>query len=107
MKLYKQYPLASILEQLQEGNPSILSRCITLLESTLEEDRHFIQELFEHLPATTNSIRIGITGVPGAGKSTFINTFGHFLLEQETHSKLAVLAIDPSSSIPQGSILGD
>lgn len=87
-------------------NRLILSRAITLIESELEEDRKLSQKLLNKiLPHTGNSYRMGITGVPGVGKSTFIDVFGEFLIEQG--KKLAVLAVDPSSSASKGSILGD
>jgi LAO/AO transport system kinase len=88
------------------GNRTILSRAITLVESNLPEHALQAQEIIENcLPHTGNSVRIGITGVPGAGKSTFIESFGNFVIIQGC--KLAVLAIDPSSEKSKGSILGD
>jgi LAO/AO transport system kinase len=88
------------------GNRMILSRAITLIESNLPEDKELAQAVLESiLPDTGKSIRIGITGVPGVGKSTFIETFGKFLTSQ--NKKIAVLAIDPSSQLTKGSILGD
>jgi LAO/AO transport system kinase len=88
------------------GNRMILSRAITLIESNLPEDVELAQAVLESiLPNTGKSIRIGITGVPGVGKSTFIETFGKFLTSQK--KKIAVLAIDPSSQLTKGSILGD
>jgi len=87
-------------------NRTILSQTITLVESNLIDDITAAQEVLYHLlPHTGNSIRIGITGVPGAGKSTFIESFGMFLCNLGFH--VAVLAIDPSSSVSKGSILGD
>jgi LAO/AO transport system kinase len=84
----------------------ILSRAITLVESTLEEDQAIASEVMEKiLPHSGKSIRIGITGVPGVGKSTFIEKFGKQLVEKGL--KLAVMAIDPSSQHSRGSILGD
>lgn len=84
----------------------ILSKAITLVESTLESDHLLAEQVLEHiLPYTGNSIRIGITGVPGVGKSTFIESFGKVITS--LHKKLAVLAIDPSSQRSKGSILGD
>lgn len=85
---------------------TILSKAITLIESN--SPRHFLyaQDLVKKLlPYSGKSIRIGITGIPGSGKSTFIETFGTWLIEQG--HKVAVLAIDPSSTISKGSILGD
>lgn len=88
------------------GDRTILSRAITLIESTKSSDRKLAQDIIEQcLPDTGNSIRIGITGVPGVGKSTFIESLGNHIIEQE--NKLAVLAIDPSSTRTKGSILGD
>lgn len=90
----------------QSGSKLYLAKAITLLESANLDDKAEGQALLkELLPHTGKSIRIGITGVPGAGKSTFIETFGKMLIEQG--HKVAVLAIDPSSSITGGSILGD
>ncbi len=87
-------------------NRNIIARTITLIESNslshLEKSQKVLKAL---LPRSGNSIRIGITGVPGAGKSTFIESLGNYLLEKG--HKVAVLAIDPSSSITKGSVLGD
>ncbi len=84
-----------------------LSKGITLIESSLAADRQQADELLNRLlPKTGNSIRIGITGVPGVGKSTFIEFFAVYLIK-EHHKKVAVLAIDPSSQQTKGSILGD
>ena len=88
------------------GNKTALSRAITIIESTAPKDQEAAKELIEGcLPHANKSIRIGITGVPGVGKSTFIEQFGT-LLTQKGH-KVAVLAVDPSSSLSNGSILGD
>ncbi|HET6243951.1 MAG: methylmalonyl Co-A mutase-associated GTPase MeaB [Bacteroidetes bacterium] len=88
------------------GNRVSLSRAITLIESSLEKHQAMARELVELcLPYSGNSIRIGITGAPGAGKSTFIDSFGSYLTSH--NKKVAVLAIDPSSSKAKGSILGD
>ena len=89
-----------------EGNRTILSQAITLVESNLPKHNVLAQEIIEGcLPHAGNSIRIGITGVPGVGKSTFIEAIGQFVTENDR--KLAVLAIDPSSQKSGGSILGD
>ncbi len=89
-----------------DGDRTILSRGITLIESNLASDKKEAQELIGMcLPHSGNSIRIGVTGVPGVGKSTFIETFGLNLINQG--KKVAVLAIDPSSTRTKGSILGD
>ncbi|MDY0344131.1 MAG: methylmalonyl Co-A mutase-associated GTPase MeaB [Lentimicrobium sp.] len=85
---------------------TILSKAITLVESALPEHQAIARQLIQAcLPFAGNSVRIGITGVPGAGKSTFIEAFGMHLLGKGR--RLAVLAIDPSSSRSKGSILGD
>jgi len=94
------------LQDLRAGNRRALAKAITLVESTRESDRQNAQQLLEQaLPYTGNSIRIGITGIPGVGKSTFIEAFGLHLIEQG--KRVAVLAVDPSSPIAGGSILGD
>lgn len=89
-----------------KGNKTILSKAITLIESSLNHHQELAQQVIEKcLPYSGNSIRIGITGVPGVGKSTFIEALGkHVTLMGR---KLAVLAIDPSSQRSKGSILGD
>jgi len=93
-------------ELLRNGNRRALAKAITLVESKLDSDRQKAQLLLENLlPFTGNSIRIGITGIPGVGKSTFIETFGLYLIGQG--KRVAVLAVDPSSPIAGGSILGD
>jgi LAO/AO transport system kinase len=89
-----------------KGDRTILSRAITLIESNLAEHSEKAQEIIEKcLPKTGKSLRVGITGVPGAGKSTFIESLGNNLISKG--HKLAVLAIDPSSERSRGSILGD
>lgn len=88
------------------GNTRLLAKAITLVESKRPEHRIQAEELLKKImPLTGKSVRIGITGVPGAGKSTFIESFG--LLAVQKGKKVAVLAIDPSSAINKGSILGD
>ena len=95
-----------LLQQLLNGNKTALGRAITLVESNQFSHRKKAQQLLEGaLPYSQKSIRIGITGVPGVGKSTFIESFGSFLIQQG--KKVAVLAVDPSSSVSHGSILGD
>ena len=102
----KKYSAAEYVEGILKGDRSILSQAVTLVESLLPEHHAIAQEVIEKcLPYTGNSIRVGITGVPGAGKSTFIEALGVHLCG-EGH-KLAVLAIDPSSERSKGSILGD
>lgn len=84
----------------------VLSKAITLTESRLDSDQELAQRISQALlPYSGNSIRIGITGVPGVGKSTFIEAFGKFITEQE--KSIAVLPVDPSSIRSGGSILGD
>ncbi|MEN6511560.1 MAG: methylmalonyl Co-A mutase-associated GTPase MeaB [Chloroherpetonaceae bacterium] len=88
------------------GNRAILSRAITLAESKSPKDEQISQELITRiLPHSGKSIRIGISGSPGVGKSAFIETFGNYLIEKG--KRIAVLAIDPSSQRTHGSILGD
>ena len=95
-----------IIQGILEGNRTVLSRAITLIESTLSEHQAMAREIVEAcLPHSGKSKRIGITGVPGVGKSTFIETFGKLITSKG--NKLAVLAIDPSSERSKGSILGD
>ena len=89
-----------------KGDRVLLSKAITLIESSLARDFELSQQIIEKcLPFAGNSIRIGITGVPGVGKSTFIEAFGSHLTAMG--NKIAVLAVDPSSEISRGSILGD
>ena len=105
-KMNKRLSLESYLEGVLEGNRVILGQAITLVESSLETDVELASQLVQALlPHSGNSIRIGITGVPGVGKSSFVETFGNLVLEQE--KRLAVLAVDPSSRATKGSILGD
>ena len=89
------------------GDVTILSRAVTLVESLLPQHQAIAQEVVERcLPHSGRSVRVGITGVPGAGKSTSIDAFGMHILS-ERGGKLAVLAVDPSSERSKGSILGD
>jgi LAO/AO transport system kinase len=94
------------IQGILSGDRVILGRAITIVESLLSSDRKLSEEIIEKLlPKTGKSIRIGITGVPGAGKSTFIEAFGKMLTSQ--NKKIAVLTVDPSSQKTKGSILGD
>jgi len=87
-------------------SPVALSQAITIIESTAQKHQKQAKEIIEKcLPYANKSIRIGTTGVPGVGKSTFIESFGKFLISEG--KKVAVLTVDPSSSISKGSILGD
>lgn len=90
----------------QEGNRTLLARAITLIESVKPEHRTLADELLVRLyPKSGKSLRVGVTGVPGAGKSTFIEVMGTSLCN--SGSRLAVLTVDPSSELSGGSILGD
>ena len=94
------------LQALLAGERRALAKAITLAESSLDRHRGEAEAILEQaLPHSGNSIRIGITGVPGVGKSTFIEAFGLHLINQG--KRVAVLAVDPSSPIAGGSILGD
>jgi LAO/AO transport system kinase len=96
----------SYINAIGDGNRVMLAQVITLSESQREEDIVLANQIItELLPQTGKSVRIGITGVPGVGKSTFIDAFGKHLTEQS--KKVAVLAVDPSSTKTKGSILGD
>lgn len=95
-----------LIDGLLGGERRALAKAITLVESTRADHQQRAQKLMETvLPSTGNSIRIGISGVPGVGKSTFIEALGMYLIERG--HRLAVLAVDPSSSVTGGSILGD
>ncbi len=99
-------PINDFVSEIAKGNTVILAQAITLAESKLDEDRELSEQLIERLlPTTGQSVRIGITGVPGVGKSTFIEAFGKHLTSLK--KKIAILSIDPSSAKTKGSILGD
>jgi LAO/AO transport system kinase len=105
-KRRKKYSVDEYFSGILSGNRTILSQAITLIESSLPEHYETAQTIIEKcLPYSSGSVRIGITGVPGAGKSTFIETFGLLIIGEGR--KLAVLTIDPSSEQTRGSILGD
>ncbi|OFY62195.1 MAG: ATPase/protein kinase [Bacteroidetes bacterium RBG_13_43_22] len=105
-KKSRKYTVDEYVSGILSGNRTILSRAITLTESLLPKHYETIQAIIEKcLPFSGRSVRIGITGIPGAGKSTFIESFGLYLADQGR--KIAVLAIDPSSKKTKGSILGD
>lgn len=102
----KQPSAEELIAGILKGDKTALSRAITLVESTNPEHLAKANEVINGcLPHANNSVRIGITGVPGVGKSTFIEAFGKYLTS--IGKKVAVLAVDPSSSISHGSILGD
>ncbi len=103
----KRFSTEELKRRIENSDLMGLSKGITLLESSLPNDRLQAEELLNQLlPKTGNSIRIGITGVPGVGKSTFIEAFGEYLIKEHS-KKVAVLTIDPSSQKTHGSILGD
>ncbi|MCH7789290.1 MAG: methylmalonyl Co-A mutase-associated GTPase MeaB [Acidobacteria bacterium] len=98
--------VASFVEGVRAGDRAVIGKAVTLVESTRPDDEEAAQELLAALlPYSGDAQRIGITGVPGVGKSTFIESFGG-MLTRAGHS-VAVLAVDPSSGISGGSILGD
>ncbi len=102
----KEFSLDEYNQGLANGDISMLGKAITLVESSKAEHQEIAQQLLEQfMPKTGKSIRIGITGVPGVGKSTFIESFGKHITS--LGKKVAVLAIDPSSEEGRGSILGD
>lgn len=104
--LRKKMSVEDYVEGVKKGDRMILAKAITLIESNAPKDFDKAQRVLQALlPRTGHSLRIGITGVPGAGKSTFIEAFGQLLCQQGY--KVAVLAVDPTSSITGGSILGD
>lgn len=105
-KVKRELSVADYVDGIVKGDITILSRAVTLVESVRPEHQTLAQEVIEKcLPYSGKSVRIGISGVPGAGKSTSIDVFGLHVLQQG--GKLAVLAIDPSSERSKGSILGD
>jgi LAO/AO transport system kinase len=103
----KSTPSASeLINGILQNDQSALSRAITIIESSAQKHQQQAKKILENcLPHANKSIRIGITGVPGVGKSTFIESFGKLLISKR--KKVAVLTVDPSSSISKGSILGD
>ena len=96
-----------LIAGIREGDRAILAKAITLIESSRTQDRKIAEQLIENCqPLKTNSIRVGITGPPGAGKSSLIEALGKYLITSRGE-KVAVLAIDPTSQLSGGSILGD
>ena len=102
----KNFTTENLIQGIKSGDKRLIGKSISLVESKKPEHRLQAEELLkEILPFTGKSVRIGITGVPGVGKSTFIENFGKLAIKKG--KKVAVLAIDPSSSLNKGSILGD
>ena len=102
----KELKVQDYLDGIKNGDRTILARAITLIESQNSDHQKVAQELLKALlPMTGKSKRIGISGTPGVGKSTFIEAFGKLLTSQ--NKKVAVLAVDPTSQVSGGSILGD
>ena len=107
LKRAKRLTADDYISGILRGDVNILSRAVTLVESLRHDDAVLAREVVERcLPHSGHSLRVGITGVPGAGKSTSIDAFGMHVLK-ERGGKLAVLAVDPSSERSKGSILGD
>ncbi len=97
--------IAQLAEGISSGKRRPLAKAITLIESNREDDQKKAAELLSTLPKRDDSLRVGISGVPGVGKSTFIEALGNLLINQG--HRVAVLAVDPSSPTTGGSILGD
>lgn len=95
-----------LIKGIKMGDPRSLSRAITLAESSLDSKQEVALQIIEHFGPQKDTLRIGVTGAPGVGKSTFIEAVGEEILKDPT-KKIAVLSIDPSSEVSQGSILGD
>eukprot|EP01130_Rhizamoeba_saxonica_P016391 TRINITY_DN756_c0_g1_i1.p2 TRINITY_DN756_c0_g1~~TRINITY_DN756_c0_g1_i1.p2 ORF type:complete len:188 (+),score=36.34 TRINITY_DN756_c0_g1_i1:59-622(+) len=97
-----------LIDSVKKGNRRALSKAITLVESTNVQHRKIAAAMMQNItnnPRSKNTLRIGLSGSPGVGKSTFIDTIGQYILTKNL--KLAILAVDPSSSVNGGSILGD
>ncbi|MBT8231363.1 MAG: methylmalonyl Co-A mutase-associated GTPase MeaB [Saprospiraceae bacterium] len=99
------YTMVMCLQGIEKGDTKILSYVISKAESHLLEDQKFVSEIIIKLKPKKNTKKIAISGAPGVGKSSFINSFGSYLLSKG--QKLAILPVDPSSQLSQGSILGD
>lgn len=106
MNTTHRHSVTDYVQGISAGDRVVLGKAITLIESTRKDDQHLAAALVNHLlPQTGKAIRIGITGVPGVGKSTFIETFGDLIINEGR--KVAILTVDPSSQLTKGSILGD
>src|SRR5258708_14215183 len=100
-------PLPHVLDRILSGDRTALAQAITLVESSRPDHNERARELIEAcLPHTGKSVRLGITGIPGVGKSTFIEALGMHII-RERAERIAILPIDPSSPLSGGSILGD
>ena len=97
--------IEKLAQQIKNGSRRDLAKAITMVESFLYEDKQKTEELISRFKEKKNSLRIGITGVPGVGKSTFIEALGLYLID--LGMKVAVIAVDPSSQVSGGSIMGD
>ena len=98
--------IGELLSQIKKGDRKSIAKAITLVESKKPEDQELSENLLNSLPTPSeHTLRIGISGPPGVGKSTFIEAIGQKIIEEK--KRLAILAVDPSSSITGGSILGD
>ncbi len=95
-----------LIKGIKTGDPRSLSKAITLAESSLDSKQEVALQIIEHFGPQKDTLRIGVTGAPGVGKSTFIEAVGIEILKDPS-KKIAVLSIDPSSEVSQGSILGD
>jgi LAO/AO transport system kinase len=100
--------ISELAQKVIEGDNAALSRAITLIESASEKDESASRELLNAIiPAKKEAFVIGVSGVPGVGKSTFLESYCSFLLQRDSETTLAILAVDPSSELSKGSILGD
>lgn len=98
-----------LIKNIRSGSKAALAKAITLIESSLDKDRKLAVALLKqlHLGKNKNSLRIGISGIPGVGKSTFIEALGSYILKENPKAHLAILTVDPSSPFEGGSILAD
>ena len=95
--------MKNLIDKIKKDKVS-LAKGITLIESEKKSDLKYKIELLNYLKSVNNTMRIGVTGPPGVGKSTFINQIGYYFLKKK--HRVAVIAVDPSSAISKGSILG-
>ena len=97
--------MKNLIDKIKKKDGVALAKGITLIESEKKSDLKYKIELLNYLKSVNNTMRIGVTGPPGVGKSTFINQIGYYFLKKK--HRVAVIAVDPSSAISKGSILGD